>query len=222
METENYASYQPHPEPPVLAPLAKIGSLVLLKPTRKDSRRRQYWQCQCYVCGKEKEIRADNLTGGRVKTCTCQRQGKTVGRRNHKSSVLSVAGIPPRFEIYGYMSPKRVVAKVTVSECYGVLFVVDPTHKGYCDGDRSKYYMIALGNSHFQGGRSPQFMRRVMRALEGLGWVNGKDTLTLTEWIKTEGVIYTEKQMRTVEDTRAQYMQMMRAAHIDFRGQVIG
>lgn len=52
----------------------KFGNLIALEPTkRKSADRSIYWKCRCTLCGKEKEIPANQLKKGVQISCGCER-----------------------------------------------------------------------------------------------------------------------------------------------------
>ena len=46
----------------------------------RDTRRGRWWWCRCQ-CGERKEVRGDNLTSGRVKSCGCYKTQLLTGKQ---------------------------------------------------------------------------------------------------------------------------------------------
>lgn len=52
----------------------QFGNLTAIEPTaRKSSDRSIYWKCRCTVCGKEKEVPANQLLKGAQTSCGCEK-----------------------------------------------------------------------------------------------------------------------------------------------------
>lgn len=66
----------------------RFGRLRVVALADRDSRHGRYWRCVC-DCGKQKDVRSDNLTSGKTQSCGCYLKdvragkvdGKKVGRR---------------------------------------------------------------------------------------------------------------------------------------------
>lgn len=48
----------------------KFGRLTAVRLSKKRSGRKTFWNCIC-ECGKEKDVRTDNLKGGFIRSCGC-------------------------------------------------------------------------------------------------------------------------------------------------------
>lgn len=168
-------------------------------------------------------MRADNLQGGKAKSCGCQQHTATTGRRNHMSGISPTSAITPRFHIYGYTAPKYMVGKHTVSKCYAVVFVLDPAHPGYWQDDDTKYYMTLVEPRKWTGGNKNTLVNATMSKLARLGWMNARpEGMTYLNWARSEGVIAAPtKKLPSQHHLEEQHKHMMRGAHIDFRGQTL-
>ena len=65
--------------------------LVVERSTRSDLGRGVWWRCRC-DCGTECNVRADNLTTGKVRSCGCLRAEKGTEKAAAMRAALSKAG----------------------------------------------------------------------------------------------------------------------------------
>lgn len=117
----------------------KVGRLTVLEPTEKRYNGCVVWKCKC-DCGNTKEVPADELKNGLVKSCGCLRDEK------RKLNGKKVSKISEKYLIDG-TSVLRLAGKVPSNNTSGT--------KGVYYNKRSKKWIAQIvfkGHSYFLGG----------------------------------------------------------------------
>lgn len=216
----------------VLAEDMRIGNLVLVKRNGRDPNGKAIWKCRCLACGKpDANIRADNIKAGRTKSCGCLRHATTTGRRNQMSAVKPATGVLTRFKVLGYFAPPRKVYTATSDTktkkrayafCYASVFVLDPAHPDFYNGDMTMYYTTVPGQHVVVSGNQNSLLGAVMRKMRDKRWVSPRGNApSFKRWAEIEGVTFDPRRVPTMEDLFAQQKQMSQAAHPKLRGKTI-